>query len=312
MMAVLVVVSALNGCTPSPSGDDLPTPLATDYIPTVIALTVAAGQTAAPPPLTDTPIPSRTPTITTTPAPTGPTTSPIPITVEPTPSETPTPDIPLADIQIYTPGPLSKIISPLRVRAFLAPGARGRILVELLGEDGRLLVRQLRSFNTLPGRKIILFEELDFEIAAVAEAGRLVLSTRDRFDRITHLASVDVILLSAGEEDINPAGDLLAPITVEDPKPDTLIQGGELQVSGRARPNSSQALVIELIDSEGRVLGSRQVDPLNGPSGTHQPFNTTLPYNVSSPTRALLVVRERGDRILGTTQLTSLEVLLSP
>jgi hypothetical protein len=204
------------------------------------------------------------------------------------------------------------VTSPLRLRAFLAPGAGGRVQVELLGEDGRLLVRQVLVFSATPGIKITLFEELEFEIAAVAETGRLQVSTADRFGRTTQLESVELILLSIGGEDLNPPGDRLAPVVVETPRSSTLIQGGELVVSGLARPRSTQPLVLELSDEQGKILATRLVEVAGEGAADHRPFTTTLPYSVAEPTRALLTVRERDDRIPGNVHLTSLEVLLGP
>ncbi len=191
------------------------------------------------------------------------------------------------------------------------PGSGGGVRVELLGEDGRLLIRQLLRFAVF-GRKVTVLAEMDFEIAAVAEAARLQVSAEDRFGRTTRLASVDVILLSEGEPDLNPPGDRLSPIIVQQPEPQTVAEGGLLTVSGVARPNSVQPLVVELITSEGNTVGSRLAEVMGPADGRHHPFTVDVPYDVSETTRVLLVVRERGDRIPGTTQLVSLELVLSP
>jgi hypothetical protein len=263
---------------------------------------------------TVTPAPSATPTATLSPTagtPT-PTATPFPITLEPE-TPTPTPEgLPLAAIQLFAPGPLSRLASPIRVQGYLVPGAGNRIRLELLGEDGRLLVRKLLVYPALPKSRVTLVEEIDFQIAAVAETARLSLSVDDIYGRVTDLASVEVILLSSGDSDLNPSGDLLAPIVVEEPVAEDEVSGGELLVTGLARPSGDQPLMIELISREGKVLGSRMAAVAPGDPGEHRPFAAAVPYQVSASTWALLVVRERGQRIPGTAQLVSLEILLRP
>lgn len=278
-------------------------------LPTIVALTARAGSASTLTPFPER-SPSREPTATRTPLPTR-TATPVPITLE-APTNTPTPETPLAEIQIRTPGPLSKVTSPIQVRAFLEPGARGRVQVDVLGEDGRLLTRELLIFSALPGRRVNLFVELEFEIAAVAETGRLQISTADAYGREIQRESVQVILLSEGEADINPSGGPGARLLIDAPEPDAIVQGGELLVSGKARPDNDRPLAIEVIDREGKILGSRQVQVEATASGELLPFTATIPYRVDQPTRALVVVRQRGERPPGDIRLTSVEVLLGP
>jgi hypothetical protein len=275
--------------TSTPQSTETPTP------------TLTQTPTANPATLT----PARTPTHTLTP-------TPFPITLEPISSPSPEAALPEVAIQIFTPGPLSKVVSPLLVRAFLRPGANGRIRLELLGEDGRLLVRQVLVFNAPPRRKVNLSVEVDFEIAAVAETGRLRLSVDDQYGRTTDLTSVDLILLSSGEADINPPGDLRAPIIIEEPEAYSRIEGGEVIVSGLARPTNDQPLKIEIIDQTGKIIGERLAAVAESADGGHRPFATSVTYRVDEPTRALLLVIERGTRILGPVQISSLESVFSP
>jgi len=50
------------------------------------------------------------------------------------------------------------------------------VLIELLGEDGRLLLREVRNSGVERRQQISLGVDIDYEIAAVAEAGRLQIS----------------------------------------------------------------------------------------------------------------------------------------
>ncbi|MCB9134040.1 MAG: hypothetical protein H6636_01350 [Anaerolineales bacterium] len=306
----------LTACKPE---DDLnfPTPLPTEYLPTSIALTVAASRpTEAQPqvgtlpaaegsqpthtPLPPTLVPTEPPTFTATITPSA----------TPTPSGTPIPSVPLSDIEIHTPGSLSKVTSPIPVRAWVYPGALGRVTVELLGEDGRLITRQI--INLGEGRKAGLALDLPFTISGVSELGRLQIYTADAFNRPKAMISVDVILLSTGTADLNIPTDFLAHLTIKDPKEGDLIQGGTVVVSGLARPTTNQSFLAELIDEKGQVVGQRLFDPDPGAENEFRPFFVEIPYEVTEPTRVRLVISERTERIQGNIYLVSMEILISP
>ena len=315
----LIIALSLAGCFAE--GDlDFPTPLPTEFLPTSIALTVAAGlpaptptggntPTRTPPPTrTPTPTSTATPTLTNTPTPTA-TFTP---SITPIPTETPVPVVPLSDIEIRTPGSLSKVISPIPVRAIVVPGALGKVTVELLGEDGRLLARQIVTLSENLGRKAGLVVDLPFEIPGVSELGRLQIATTDTFGRPKALASVDVILLSAGDADLNIVTDFLAHVMIKDPKEGDLIQGGTLVISGMARPTTDQSFLAEMVTEEGNVVGMRLFDVADGPENEHRPFLVEIPFSVSEPSRVRLIIHERTDRIPGTIYLLSMEILISP
>jgi hypothetical protein len=321
LLLLLMLVVLLSGCSTLTSSD-LPTIMPTDYIPTAIALTVQAQGINLPSetqpleaaqPL----VGSKTEAMAT--APVSVTITPIP----PIPTSTPTslspaltpinsPSIPYGRIQIIAPGPLSKVVSPFNVKAFLVPGASGVVKMELLGEDGRLLMREVRIYDTPPGVQVTVGLEMSFEISGVAEAGRVQVSVEDEYKRTVALSSVDVILLSLGESDLNPPGDLLEDILIQEPVPNALIQGGTMLVSGLARTHTLGPLMIELQTDDGRIIGTRQVAVDDSIDGHHSTFMIDVPYTINTPTKARLLVWENGEHIPGITHLSSLEVLLSP
>ncbi|HEX9617347.1 MAG TPA: hypothetical protein VGA03_08005 [Anaerolineales bacterium] len=244
-----------------------------------------------------------------------PTATPFPPSATPTlppPNLTPPPEIPLAAIQILSPGPASKVASPFLMRAYVPPGPNGVVRIELQGEDGRLLMREVRVYGNTRGAQVLIGQEVTFGISAVAEVGRLQISVQDENGQVMALSSVDLILLSIGEADFNPPGDLLEPIFIQTPQAGDTIQGGILIVSGLARPRTDQPLMIDLKAPDGKILGTRQVAIEASPGSTYGTFTIDVPYTVSSPARARLFVWERGDPIPGMAQLSSLEVMLSP
>ena len=277
---------------------NLPTPTPTLEENTPRPVSTTPDPTIVPPLPTD--VPRSSPTLTVTPRPTR------------TPSPTPTQDFNSSAIQIQQPGPLSKVVSPVTVSAYVRPGANGRVQIELIGEDGRLLVRKVDGFDPA-AKRVFVSEELEFEVAAVAEAGRLQIKTYDKYGRLMEQESVDLILLSMGETDLNPSGPLTVATIIQEPSPNRLIQGGTLLVSGLTRLSSDQPLLVELIASNGEIKGYRQVEAPRSTPGSYSPFTVEVPYKVTTPTWVRLTFQaSSAGRVPGVVYATSLEVLLSP
>ena len=226
-----------------------------------------------------------------------------------TPALTPTPSTPNAAIQILAPGPTSKVVSPIHVSAYLKPGAKGVIRVELFGEDGRLLGRKVLLYA--PDLQVHMLTDMEFEIPGAAEAGRLAITTEDAQGRTLALSSVYVLLMSMGDEDINPPGDLLEDIIIQQPTKSMFIQGGTVLVSGLARIQGSDPLLVELISQDGSHIGPTRLVSVPVPvNGGYAPFTVEVPYSVSAPTWVRLEVFENSGRIPGILHLSSLEILL--
>jgi len=321
LLAVLLAGS-LTACSAF-SQPELPTPLPPEYLPTAVALTLEAGshQTEAVLPTnsseTDTPTVAAVPTDTAEPSPTLAATLPetvVPEAQPPTSGPTPTaaPEFPIAGVQIFKPGDLSKVVSPIEISAYLRPGARGRVTLELFGEDGRQLVRQIKPFNTTPGARVNMNTELAFGIQAAAEVGRLVISTQDESGRMITLNSVDLILLSLGQADINPSVALLEDIIIQQPVVNTLTQGGTLVVSGLANPDTDRPLHVEILNDENQVVGQRLAAVDRPAEGGYGSFAVEVPYQVSGFSSVRLIVYEDGEQMSPIRHLSSVEILLSP
>jgi hypothetical protein len=227
-------------------------------------------------------------------------------------TNTPAPPIPDARIQIYRLGELSKVISPIDVSLRLTCGDAKVVRIELHGEDGRLLARNVRNYDKVPWDAARIGMSLDFEISAAAELGRLVISAEDSFGRLIEVNSMNLILLSQGITELNPSSGLQQRIIIQDPLEKTLIQGGKLIISGRARPDTNQPLRVMLVGEDGRILGQRLAGVTILVPGDYGTFVAEVPYSVSEATPALLTVFEEGDTISENTFLTSLKVILAP
>jgi hypothetical protein len=297
LLLFVVLSGLLSGCL-LPGTDSGPTPYPPEYLPTVIVLT---GQAAMETAQADTPSPAPTvsPTITDTPV--------LP-TFPPTDTATPAPSARNAQIQIQSPGPMSKVISPLHLRMQIVSGGSQLVQVDLQGEDGRLLARKLERVETWPGG-FYLSLKIPFEITAAAELGRLTVSTKDGEGRLEALAANHVILLSVGPEEIAPVHDFSDRVVLYNPGTRDEGINGSLFVEGRFLPFNDQQVVLELLDEEGDTLGLRVLD-FNGTD--EQSFSTTIPYKISEPTEARLILRQEDDRLEGLIYLYSRLIILNP
>lgn len=229
-----------------------------------------------------------------------------------TATETPLPAIPEARIQIFQLGELSLVTSPIKISARLSSQVGKVVRVELYGEDGRLLARHVRTYSRIPWTTAVLGLDLEFEISAAAEAGRLVISVEDSYGRLIDVNSVNLILLSQGITELKPPSALQQAIVIQDPAPKTLVQGGKLYVSGLAKPFYDQPLRVVLLTQDGRTVGQRLAGVTYTTPGFHGKFFAEVSYTVSELTPVLVVVYEEGGVVSPYTHLASVEIFVSP
>ncbi len=315
LTAAFLLTAMLSACTLSMAGEaPLPTPIPTDYLPTVIALTAQA--LASPTPL---PAAATAPPPTPTPTPAGtPTATPYPIDLPTvTPTAPPPLDIPGSDyaiLQILYPGMDSRVTSPMRVRLGVQTRYTDAVRLELLGEDGRLIYRQVIHLteDQPPHGLLYLTAEIPFELRAEAEIGRLQVSAQDEYGRPLMQNAIPLTLLRTGEAQISYRTAERAPILFQSPRPYQVVQGGQLVVVGKALPTDARVVEAKLIGENGKVL-AYQTAPLATPSDDgYARFTMTITYAFEAPTRVRLVVQESGATPPGVVYLNSIPLTLSP
>lgn len=284
----------------APASSQLPTSIPPEQLPTVIVQTAEAANVAS----TETAMASI-PTETETAIPTATET----FTPGPTPTATTIPGHDLAEIEIQSPGPFSKVVSPIALKLNITTGKSKIVQVDLFGEDGRLISRILKKNVPTSTNGIEQNIKVPFEIRAAAEIGRLTISTQDEFKRLQSLGSVRLLLLSSGANEITTPGNPSEPIRIFAPTKKDSASGGVLTVRGDMWPFNLKPVILELIAPDGKSLGLRvlEVKEINP-----QLFQTTVAYKVSGPVLARLVIHQDDDRIDGLFYLYSQEVLLNP
>lgn len=299
ILGLLAACSQLTESTPADSP--------TASLPTVVALT---GQAllAASNALTQSVIPTETPL---------PTKTLIPST--PLPTVTSTFEAGFtehAQISFLSPGPMSSLLSPIKLQLMLVSGDSQKVLFDLIGEDGRLLQRLLKPFQHF-SKGAYQSIEFSFEIRAVSEVGYIRISTKDKLGRIQALNTMPVLLYSMGSNQINPVGNMIYERTMlENVKDGDSVFGGVLNLKGRFWPFNDQPVFIELLLPDGEVLGSRI---LNFKGIDPESFETTLPYKVTQPTLARLTFRQDNPSLSvvdpdlkRNIYVYTMEVLLNP
>ena len=304
LFSIASLIGLLSAC--SFQSTPAPTPLPPDYLPTVVALT---GQAAFATAAALTPSATLPPTETLQP----PVEQVIPPTATPTLAAGFTE---YAQIRFISPGPMSSLTSPFILQTNIAAGESDKIQVDLLGEDGRVLYREIKKLTRNPLGVFQRFE-ISYEIRAVSEAGYIRISTEDDYGRMQAVNTMPVLLYSVGTAQINPPGNFIYErIAMDGFKEKSNFYAGQVALNGRIWPFSDQAFVVEMISAEGKVLSSRILG-INGIDT--QPFETILPYKVTEPTPVRLTFRQDNpligisDPVLGKlAYLYTIEVILNP
>jgi len=298
LFLIASLLGLLAGCA-APTASPVPTAYPPEYLPTVIALTAESANVLG----TEVAL-ALTPTLPATTIP-RPTLSPTP---RPTFTQTTIPGHEPAAIQIFAPGPMSKVISPINLRLNIVAGESEKVQFDLYGEDGRLLTRNVKRVP-ISGKGVLQQIKIPFEIRAAAEVGRITISTLDQVGRIQSLNSVRVLLLSSGTNEITPPGNPSEPVGVFSPLLEKPVSGGVLNVRGDVWPFNLNPVILELLGPDGNSMGLRI---LNMEQLHPQLFETTIPYKVAEPTLARFTVRQDDDRINGLFYVYSQEILLNP
>ncbi len=239
----------------------------------------------------------------------APASTPIPPTPLPTQTFTPQPNIPLAQIQFLSPGPMSRLVSPLSMQLLVISGESDVIQIDLLGEDGRLLGRIIDRVERLLSGVYRVYK-MPFQIRAAAEKGYLQISTKDKQGRMRAVNTLPLLLLSAGTNEITPAGNIIYErAALSMPKDKANVSGGVVNIEGRFWPFSVQPIFIDLIGPAGQVINTR-VLTLNSPEP--QSFSTTLPYKVTEQTLALLSIRQMDPALNAPIYIYTQQITLNP
>jgi hypothetical protein len=129
---------------------------------------------------------------------------------------------------------------------------------------------------------------------------------------IIHLASVGVILIPEGSQEIMLGAYQPEAIIIDQPTPGEVISGGVVHVEGFGLASFEQTLIVEVRDVEGNVVGSMPII-VNAPDwGIPGPFSADVPYVVAAEGPGRILVIDPLPVFDGLGHISSVEITLAP
>jgi hypothetical protein len=215
-------------------------------------------------------------------------------------------------ILILTPGPGSRVVSPIHVSGIADPTFEQTLGVKLVLDDGTQVALGPTYINADVGERGPFEVDVPFKVDQERQGFIQVFATSARDGRITHLASVGVTLLPSGSEDIKTATPHPELISIFQPENNATVSGGIAHVEGFALASFEQTLLVQIQDDSGDVVGSESVIVQAPDLGQPGPFRVDVPYNVDSAGPGRIAVIDVSPAFGGDTHLASVEITLEP
>lgn len=219
-----------------------------------------------------------------------------------------------ATVQIIQPGPDSKVASPINLQMKLYPGDGEKLLMQLFGEDGRLMAERLMTIEVPKSGWATQSMEIPFDVSTAGEAALLVVSTRDEYGRRVAQTSVQLLLLQIGDSDIEPSGFDRQPFVLDTPVYLSLAKNGLVHVQGFVHAIGNGPIAADLVTQSGGVIDSEVITlPKNSDDQVFVPFTMDIPYSVSTRTAVRLTLRQMDERHSSVdVSLSSVVIYLDP
>jgi hypothetical protein len=219
---------------------------------------------------------------------------------------------PIAQLNLYRPGPDSRLVSPIEISAYVYPGAQGKISLQLWDEAGNLTADQLIQFKD--SGWVAFSSQIPFEVKAAGESALLTLTSFDDSGRRIALTSVPLLLLQLGESQVEVPGFAKNPFVLRQPAASTTVSGNPLHLEGYLHSFSTLPVIIEVINNNGAMVCSKQIGVPGVSSGDeYSSFSLDLPCLVSENTPVRISLRQTMDRLpYLDLALSSVLVTLTP
>jgi len=215
-------------------------------------------------------------------------------------------------ILILEPGPGSRLVSPIHVAGLANPTFEQALVVRVILDDGTVQQTVPMTIQAEMGQRGPFAVDLPAAVSNERQAFIQVYATSPRDGSITHLSSVGVTLLAAGQPNVMPVTPYPERIAIHQPALNGTVSGGIVHVEGWALPSFEGTLIVDVLDEAGQVVGT---EPLivNAPdAGEPGPFSADVPYTVAVEGPGTIVVRDPSVVFLGDVHRASVIVTLKP
>jgi putative hemolysin len=215
-------------------------------------------------------------------------------------------------ILILEPGPGSRLISPIRVAGLADPTFEQALLIRVILDDGTVLQTQPTSIQADVGQRGPFAVDVPVTVSGERQAFIQVYASSPRDGSITHLNSVGVTLLAAGQPSVAPVTPYPERIVIHQPVPNAVVSGGIVHVEGWALASFEGTLIVDVLDEAGRVVGTQPLIVTAPDAGQPGPFSADVPYTVAVQGPGTIVVRDPSVVFAGDVHRASVTVNLKP
>jgi hypothetical protein len=213
---------------------------------------------------------------------------------------------------ILEPGPGSRLSSPIHVAGEADSTFEQALGVRVVLDDGTELVTIPTTIAAELGQRGPFAVDVPFSLSQDRQAFIQVFTTSPRDGGVTHLAAVGVTLSPAGEPQIVPVQPYPERIAILQPRPGDRLRGGTLHVTGFGLASFEQTLLVEVLDADGKLIGSHPVIVGAPEPGEVGPFEADVTYTLSAAGPSRVVVRDVSPAFGGDVHRASVEIALEP
>ena len=219
--------------------------------------------------------------------------------------------LPQETILILSPGPGSRLTTPIRVNGVAGPVFDQALSVRVISADGQELAIAPAQIDADLGQRGPFAVDIAISVNEVLPAFIQIYAGSPRDGGITHLSAIDVTLAPRGAPDIKPLISHLERILIDHPAPGETIRGGKVRVQGFGLASFEQTLVVEIIGPDGTLAGSQSLIVDSPESGKPGPFSVDVLYAASAGL-GRIVIRDPSPAFDGDLHVSSVEVNLEP
>lgn len=218
-------------------------------------------------------------------------------------------------ILLMSPGPGSRIVSPLQLSGFADPTFEQNLVVRILLADGTEIALAPTIIQADIGQRGAFSIELPFSVSGEQQGFIQSYTTSPRDGGVTHLSSVGVRLAETGAIDMRPGGFRPEQIVVTSYPtgfPGAFSLGGLVHIEGFGLASFEATLVVEIYDENGVLVGSAPTLVAAPDIGQPGPFSIDVPISISAAGPGRIVVRDISPAHGDDSHRTSTEFWLEP